>query len=227
MTMRDEEVTDLVESEAKSQAIENRKNFERNIKNLWGYSETGVEAKKAAMAMLSTKTGMYARIPIVCKADTCPYAETCPLLAYDLAPLGEFCPIETAQIELRYEGYSKDFDLEFASFTDKALVSEIINQDIIMERCKALMAKEGVPVVDVVAGITENGDEIVRPEVSKYWEAYERAYKKRNEAYQLMMATRKDKKDDGSETKSITEIIAEAVTEGDFSDVEERPEEFK
>ena len=89
------------------------------------------------------------------------------------------------------------------------------------------MAKEGVPVVDVVAGITENGDEIVRPEVSKYWEAYERAYKKRNEAYQLMMATRKDKKDDGSETKSITEIIAEAVTEGDFSDVEERPEEFK
>ena len=224
---RNEEITDLVESDERSQAIANRENFEANIKNLWGHSATGVEAKKAAMTMLSTKTGMYAKIPIICKADSCPYAETCPLLAYDLAPLGEFCPIETAQIELRYEGYAKDFDLEYASFTDKAIVSEIINCDIMMERCKALMAKEGVPVVDVVAGISESGEVFTRPEVSKYWEAYEKAAKKRNEAYQLMMATRKDKKDDGNDTKSITEIIAEAVTEGNLIEVEERPDKFK
>ena len=224
---RNEEITDLVESDERSQAIANRENFEANIKNLWGHSATGVEAKKAAMTMLSTKTGMYAKIPIICKADSCPYAETCPLLAYDLAPLGEFCPIETAQIELRYEGYAKDFGLEYASFTDKAIVSEIINCDIMMERCKALMAKEGVPVVDVVAGISESGEVFTRPEVSKYWEAYEKAAKKRNEAYQLMMATRKDKKDDGNDTKSITEIIAEAVTEGNLIEVEERPDKFK
>ena len=96
-----------------------------------------------------------------------------------------------------------------------------------MERCKALMAKEGVPVVDVVAGISESGEVFTRPEVSKYWGAYEKAAKKRNEAYQLMMATRKDKKDDGNDTKSITEIIAEAVTEGNLIEVEERPDKFK
>ena len=113
---RNEEITDLVESDERSQAIANRENFEANIKNLWGHSATGVEAKKAAMTMLSTKTGMYAKIPIICKADSCPYAETCPLLAYDLAPLGEFCPIETAQIELRYEGYAKDFGFGICKF---------------------------------------------------------------------------------------------------------------
>lgn len=217
----------MAEEDEKSQAIVNRENFENSIKNLWGHSELGVQAKRAAMAMLSTKTGMYAKIPILCKADSCPYAENCPLLAYDLAPLGEYCPIETAQIELRYSGYAQDFDLEHGSFTDRAIVSEIINADIMMERCKALMAKEGVPVVDVVAGIAENGEVYTRPEVSKYWEAYEKAQKKRNEAYQLMMATRKDKKDDGNKSQSITQIIAEAVTEGTFIEVEERPDEFK
>lgn len=221
-----EEMTDIAEDE-RGQAIENRRNFEAGIKNLWGHSDLGLEAKKAAMTMLSTKTGMYAKIPILCKADSCPYAETCPLLAYDLAPLGEYCPIETAQIELRYQGYAQDFELEYGSFTDKAIVSEIINADIMMERCKAMMAKEGVPVVDVVAGIAENGEIYTRPEVSKYWDAYEKAQKRRNEAYQLMMATRRDRKDDGNSAKSITEIIAEAVTEGQFIEVEERPDKFK
>lgn len=217
-----EELLHEIEEERKAQAIANRENFEKNIKNLWGYSETGLEAKRAAMTMLATKTGMYAKIPIYCKADSCPYAETCPLLSYDLAPIGEPCPIETAQIELRYEAYARDFDLDDSSFTDKAIVSEIINAEIMMERAKALMSKEGVPVVDVVAGIGENGEVYTRPEVSKYWEVYEKALKKRNEAYQLMMATRKDKKGDDDGEQSITKIIAEAVIDEDFiEDVED------
>ena len=192
------------------EASQNRHALEENIKNLWGHSTLGLEAKKAAMSMLSTKTGMYARIPIVCKSDECPYAHSCMLLEYDLAPEGEYCPVETAQIELRYYGYDQDFDLEEASFTDRCLVSEIISCDIMMERCKALMGAEGVPVVDVVAGVGEDGTPYHRPEVSKYWEAYERAQKKRNEAYQLMMATRKDRKKDEQEESSITTILAQA-----------------
>lgn len=221
-----EEITDLA-ADQKSEAVINRENFEANVRNLWGHSELGAEAKKAAMSMLSTKTGMYAKIPIVCKGDSCPYAESCPLLSASLAPLGEACPIEAAQIELRYEGYSKDFDLEYSSFTDKAIVSEIINADIMMERCKALMSKEGVPVVEVVAGISDSGDVYTRPEVSKYWEAYERAQKKRNDAYQLMMATRKDNKKDNNNTQSITDIISAAVKSGEYLEIEERPDKFK
>ena len=213
-----------IADEQRTNAVENRENFERNIGNMWGHSDLGIQAKRAAMTMLSTKTGMYAKIPITCKAETCPYADSCQLLAYDLAPFGEFCPVETAEIELRYEAYSQDFDLESASFTDKCLVSEIINADIMMERCKALMAKEGVPVIEVVAGISENGEEIMRPEVSKFWDAYERASKKRNDAYQLMQATRKDKRGLEVSTGSITEIIAEAVINDDFLKIDQRPE---
>jgi hypothetical protein len=105
---------------------------------MWGYSNVGLEAKRAAMSMLATKTGMYARIPLVCKAESCPYSESCNLLPYNLAPLGEPCPIETAQIEVRYAGYDRDFNLDTASFTDKNLVAELIKHDIMLERCRRL-----------------------------------------------------------------------------------------
>ena len=212
------------EREAALEAERNREVLEKNINNLWGYSAAGLESKKAAMTMLSTKTGMYARIPIVCKGDGCPYAESCQLLPHNLAPYAEYCPIETTQIEYRFQGYAQDFGIDNASFTDKCLISEIINCDIMMERCIALMAKEGTPVVDIVAGISEHGDEILQPEVSKYWEAYERAVKKRNEAYNLMMATRKDKKNDEKDNKSLSQILSEAVSENEFV-IEHQPKE--
>lgn len=219
------EPCDLVEL-ANEEAIENRKNFEANIKNVWGYSGVGLEAKKAAMTMLSTKTGMYARIPLMCKSDDCPYKDSCSLLAYNLAPFGEPCPIETAQIELRYVGYAADFDLDISSFTDKNLVAEIINCDIMMERCKALMAKEQIPIIDVVAGIAENGEVYNRPEVSKAWEVYSKVTKRRNEAYQLMMATRRDKKGSGEQEKSVQQILSE-ITSVDSFVIDEKPEDIK
>lgn len=226
MTITNNEyVSDVAIDETVCDAVINRENFERNLNNMWGYSNVGIEAKRAAMSMLSTKTGMYARIPLVCKSETCPYSESCALLPYNLAPLGEPCPVETAQIEVRFAGYEKDFSLDTASFTDKNLVAELINHDIMLERCKALITKEGVLVIDVVAGIAENGEEFYRPEVSKHWEAYERITRKRNEIYNLMMATRKDNKDnEGQSEDSITKMMADMFTT-DFV-VEEKPNEL-
>lgn len=199
---------------------------DHEITNVWGHSNIGMEAKSVAMSMLATKHGLYAKIPISCKSDDCPYRDTCMLLKYGMAPEGEVCPVEAAQIEVRYEGYNRDFGLDESSFTDKNICSEIINLDIQIERCKALMAREGVPVIDVVAGISDDGTPIYRPEVSKFQEAYERALEKRNKLYGLMEATRKDKKAEVSETKSIDQVISAALAmeaNGEFI-IEERPE---
>lgn len=198
-------------------AVANREEFEKTLTNVWGHSSLGMEAKKAAMAMLSTKNGMYARIPLVCKGQSCPYAHSCPLLKYDLTPIGEPCPKETAEIELRYGAYSEDFKLDTSSFTDKNLVSELINYDIMLDRLRALISKEEVLTIDVVTGISENGQEFTHPEVSKTWEAYERVEKKRNNIYDLLLATRKSNKTDKkTDERSISQIMSEIMSANDF-----------
>ena len=209
--------TDLCDNNSQI-AIQHREEFERNLTNIWGHSSLGLEAKKAAMSMLSTKNGMYARIPLICKGSRCPYAQRCPLLTYNLAPEGEACPKETAELELRYAAYDKDFDLDNASFTDKNLVSELINYDIMLDRLRALIAEEEIMTIEVVAGVSESGEEFTRPEVSKTWEAYERVEKKRNNVYDLMLATRKSNKSNKDEegTKSITQVISEMMSANDF-----------
>lgn len=212
------------EGKVNLQAAEDRKNYIQSIQqNNWGYSPKGLESKRAAMAQLATKTGMYARIPLICKSDACPYAGSCSLLPYNLAPEGEYCPVETAQIEARAASYAQDFDLDSLSFTDRALLNEIIGLDIMLERCRALMAKEGTPVIEITAGISENGEEIRQPTVSKAWEAYERISKKRDNAYQLMMMTRKDnknKEEDNSES-ALSDILANTIISEDGNDTDD------
>lgn len=204
MSSNNDDLEFLTELEEKKCNLERAMQGQRDI---WGHSTLGLEAKNIAMSMLATKHGMYTKIPINCKAESCPYREQCALLKYDIVPEGEPCPIETSQIELRYQGYREDFNLDEGSFTDKNIVSEIINLDIQIERCKALMANEGVPVVDVVAGVSEEGEPFFRPEVSKFADAYERFLERRNKLYQLMKATRADKKEVSGGEQGITEVI--------------------
>lgn len=216
-----EDEYELIDARSKRNALEQSIN---SVGNVWGHSVMALEAKQAAMTMLSTKTGMYAKIPIVCKGEDCPYTQNCVLLSHGLTPVGEYCPMETAEIELRYIGYANDFDIDQSSFTDKALMSDVIFCDIMMERAKALMAKEGVPIVEIIAGMTENGESYTNPAVSKYWEAYEKIKKKRDDSYGLLVATRKDKRA-AKETNgpAYEDIIAQAINL-DLDDEEVKPE---
>ena len=144
------ELNEELQLMSKEEAVAARERLEANISNIWGHSIVGFEAKKAAMSMLSTKSGLYAKIPITCKAHQCPYADSCVLLDAGLATQGEKCPWETALIETRYAAYVKDYNLDESSFTDRTLISELVNIDVMLERTKALLAKEQVPITEYV-----------------------------------------------------------------------------
>lgn len=196
--------------------------------NPWGYSLAGLEARSAAMAMLSTKTGLYARIPITCKADSCPYKGSCMLFKYDMAPEGEKCAFETALIEKNLEGYKTDFNLApDSSFTDFTIVKELINADVMMERAQALIAEEGIAIDEVYTGSNErSGIDFFRKEISKALEIYERHSKMRDRLLDNMVATRKAKARTKTTTeKSVYDLIAESI-ETEFI-VEDIPDKFK
>lgn len=220
------ELRNELEEINRQEAISKRESFEANIANIWGHSPLGQEATKAAMTMLSTKTGLYAKIPITCKAETCPYSETCNLLPYGLAPIGEKCAMETAMIQTRYLGYMQDYDLDSASFTDSTIVSELINIDIMLERTKALMAAEQVPISQVVAGMTESGEQYTRPEISKAYEIYERNLNKKEKLLESLLGTRKSRKGTSDNTSSLTDLLAQTINETEFI-IEEKPDNIE
>lgn len=220
------ELKQQVALQEQQEAIEARERFESNIANIWGHSAVGIQAKQAAMTMLSTKSGLYAKIPITCKTDSCPYASSCALLPYGLAPLGEKCPWETAMIETRYAAYLEDYNLDESSFTDKTLISELINIDIMLERSKALLSAEQVPITEVVAGMTESGEEFTRPEISKAYEIYERNLNRKDKILESMLGTRRSRKGQSEEATSISDLLADAINGTDFV-IEERPDDLK
>lgn len=144
--------------------------------NIWGHSKKGLLAVKANMQMLSLKTGIYSRVPIFCKGEECPYAPSCITYAEGMAPEGQACPAEVAMITQKLAAYTEEFglDKEGASITDASLVEEIILMEISMKRCEALMAQEGNPIQNMVIGISDSGEPVYQPQVSKAIEAYER-----------------------------------------------------
>ena len=231
--MAEEKDTDIkAPTAAEVELEENQRNYDKMMAqlktNVWGHSQKGLLALKASMHQLSLKTGMYARIPIYCKGEHCPYNESCQAFLNGLAPENEPCPTEVALIGRKVAQYTDEFDLDKddASPTDKALVEEIILMEVSMERCKALMSQEINPIQNVAIGLSEDGDPIYQPQVSKVVEAYERFSKKRNADYNLLMATRKDKKKDVEEEKQadIYSIIEEAQNTEGFFDMDKRPD---
>ena len=78
-----------------------------------------------------------------------------------------------------------------------------------------------------VIGMSDNGEAIYQPQVSKAVEAYERFSKKRNADYDLLMATRKNKKgqEDEAGQQDIFSIVEQAQKMDGFYDIEKRPED--
>ena len=86
--------------------------------------------------------------------------------------------------------------------------------DVMLESAKGLLAAEGTPVMEYTIGLSQKGDEIRQPQVSKSWEAYERISKKRDATYDLLMMTRKNKsaeKKNEEGRENVADLIQQAL----------------
>ena len=221
------EITDKTDKEL---MVQRRQAFEEMIKatgNAWGYSEGALESKRAAMTMLSTKNGLFCRIPIVCKGDGCPYRGSCKLCEFGLDPVGEPCVIETTMIEQKLANYTQEFDLESGSYTDWTMVKELINAEVMIERCLALMSQEGSGITEEFIGTSEStGIDYFRKEISKAQELYERNLKNKERILDTMMATRKAKSKIKGNDDNAEKSILDSIFEIDFIE-DEKPDHLK
>lgn len=199
-------------------------------KNRWGYSLQGYMSKKLISKHLnSMKNGLTSVFPILCKQDGCPYSQSCLAYQNDMQPpYGEPCIVEVNKIENLLVGYASDFKIESSSTTDRVLIQELVQLDLLMDRCQCLMAQDGDILQDVTMGIDENGESYTQPVVSRYLDAWERLAKRRQSVLKEMLATRDSRKgmpqENTSEEDDLLRIYQNAPN---FDQVEERPAQFR
>lgn len=171
----------------------------RNVSlNPTGWTENPVAkgAIEVARRLRSTKHGMYASVPIICKSDQCPYRENCMIYKMAMAPHGEKCPIEIAAIEDLFERYCEELGInqdDPKSSVDLILVRELVDIDISILRCDNKLAVDADFIVQNVVGMTEDQDPIYKNELHPIAEFKQRLYASRHKTFQLLNSTRKDK----------------------------------
>lgn len=183
-------------TEAGLQAV--RENAKKLDHSAWTKNPEAVEAIDRAKRLRATKHGLYASVPIICKAEACPYAYSCPLLEEGMAPYGEKCPIEIAAIEDLFQRYAEQFGIDLenrkpSDTVDLMMIKDLVDADIALLRCDNKMAWDADYVINNTVGVTEDGETITRQELHPLTEYREKLINRKHKTFQLLNSTRKDR----------------------------------
>ena len=178
---------------------EGKKKVTQNLpeQKVWDLSEKGREAVSIANQMRHLQHGLYASIPIRCKANDCPYSDQCYLLPKDKAPKGEPCPIEVATIEQLVEKYAEDLDISMENMIDISMLRDLVDIDISITRCNKKLAVDADVVEEVVVAVSEDGQPLTKPEINKAYDLHDRLLNRKKRILNDLNATRKDKAKQG------------------------------
>jgi len=156
-------------------------------------SDKAVKAVQLSRTVQKTKHGLFANIPIVCQGPVCPYGETCMALGSDVAPEGEPCPVEIAQIIELYDRYTEELKVDLNQMVNLSLLKSLIDAEITISRCEAILAKDANLIQEVVTSVLPNGRIVRNPAPHVALEIKAKAIKQKNDALQLLNSTPKDK----------------------------------
>ena len=194
------------------------------------YGNTNREAMEVARRLRRTSGGMYSTVPIICRAEACPYAEACELVQMGLATVGEKCPMEIAAVEDLFQRYCADLMIDPNDPTqqiDAIMVKDLIDLDIGILRCDKKIAINADYIIENVVGVTEEREAITQQVVHPIAELKEKLRNNRNKMLSLFNSTRKDKM--GSTINVKTDPLQKAsqlmATITEVTDVEEENKE--
>ncbi len=156
-------------------------------------TDKGREAISVSVAMARTKHGLYAQVPVVCKGDKCPYNKTCTPMAYGITPEGEPCAMEIAMIAELTNRYAAELGLDTNKIANLTLIKDVVDAEIMIMRCQALIANDGNIIQNVAVSVTPKGQTVYRPEPHVALAIMDRARTQKQNALRLLNSTPKDK----------------------------------
>ena len=211
---------------------------------VWKLPSSAIDAANAASNIYKLKHGMFAGVPIICRADDCPYVDVCVIDVLDRVK-GFRCPMEAGAIMARFEAWCRHFqiDLTCSTIRDEDLVDVSLIRDLVDNEIQTLRAENrialnadfvGKTLVEVDKKCNAYYEDAVTPEASYKLQLQDKKYKILN----LLNSTRQDKArkeknvDPSDKALGILKKVADLLPvkdldEVDFEDYEINDEEIE
>ena len=169
---------------------------------MWGISPAVIQEIGNMNRVYSSKHGMFASVPIICKGPDCAYKDVC-MVSQAQRVIGQRCPMEIAAILSRYEQWCMHFEINTANdvidakdLVDATLIKDLVNIEVQILRAENKIALNGDFMADTLLDIDKKCQpyygKIVAPETEFLMTLQDRKIKILNQ----LNATRKDKASD-------------------------------
>ena len=166
---------------------------------MWGISPAVIKEIGNMNRVYSSKHGMFASVPIICKGPDCAYKDVC-MVSRAQRIVGQRCPMEIAAILSRYEQWCMHFEINTSNdvidakdLVDATLIKDLVNIEVQILRAENKIALNGDFMADTLLDIDKKCQpyfgKIVAPETGFLMTLQDRKIKILNQ----LNATRKDK----------------------------------
>lgn len=166
---------------------------------MWSISPTVIKEIGNMNRIYSSKHGMFASVPIICKGPDCAYKDVC-MVSQAQRIIGQRCPMEIAAILSRYEQWCMHFEINTSNdvidakdLVDATLIKDLVNIEVQILRAENKIALNGDFMADTLLDIDKKCQpyfgKIVAPETEFLMTLQDRKIKILNQ----LNATRKDK----------------------------------
>lgn len=156
---------------------------------------TQSESQGLIAAFRTLSTGTNSVLPMKCTGPSCPFAEQCPYMQINKAPIGLACPVELELLLYHTERFMKEFDVDPEEHSELMLVQELAELIVYEMRITRILSKEENAMLkfDEIM-YTPDGDMMTTTKIHWAWELKEKIKNRRFKLLDLMMGTRKSKK---------------------------------
>lgn len=157
------------------------------------YTKEELESVRKHLRFLST--GHASAVPLLCAAEKCPFANTCPLQLMGRAPLGKQCIPEHEFVNLKRRQYMEEYEIYPNQPSMMTLINELAEIDIYEMRATLNLAKnENADLfIDEVVNVTEAGHEVKQKRIHPAFEIKEKLKNRRMRILEVLVGTPKEK----------------------------------
>ena len=173
---------------------------DRDVVNaMWGINPAVLKQITNVSKVYTSKHGMFASVPILCKGDDCAYKDVC-MINKEERLYGSRCPMEIGAILARYEQWCNYFEIKAVNdvvasedLVDATLIRDLVNVEVQMLRAENKVALTGDFMADTLLDIDKKCKPYFGKDISPEANFLLQLQDKKVKILNQLNATRKDK----------------------------------